>query len=201
MTNAHTPRLRTSLLAALIGSAVNISAGYAPADWKWWQVVLLFVTGAFCYVLAITEVCLVVSADKQELKRLDTERVQAISQCPADRLNALGYVVPELGLRVINSQPVPMWEGVIELDTFRKFLTACRDDYIAPVREWGKSAEDQNAYELILEKLMELGYVYSKAEGGEPRGPRSWLFRPNALKRLWSEWMGFDVVFQGIQEL
>jgi hypothetical protein len=198
MTFPHTPRLRFSLLSALIGTAVNISVLYIPSDWS---IGWLFATGFFCYILAVIEVCLVVIAAHNDRMQVETSRIQAIAQCPADRLNALGYVMPELGLHIVASLPVVLWEGVTDLEIFRKFLMACRDDYIAPIRDWGKSVEEQDAYALILDKLLELGYVYSRAEGGSPSGPKSWLFRPGALPRLWAEWMGWNVVFQGVKEL
>jgi hypothetical protein len=184
----HTPRLRNSLALLMIGTVTIVGGGYLPENW---QVFAAFVCGVLMVFLAMAEARWI-GAEQFNA------RIREVAFCPPDRLAVLAYKVPELGFKQTASYPVPMWEGIVELDTFRKFLELSRDDYVAPIREWGKGEEDVYQYNLMLDKLLQLGYV--KLDGA-PRGPRSWLWRQGALKKLWADWMGWSVVFQGISEL
>ena len=199
MFSDHTPRLRNSLFLLLLGAGLMLVGGYyLPENW---QVLVIILCGVMVMALGVLESYLVAVGVANETMRLENDRIREVANCPPERLSVLSYRVPELDFRLINGLPVPMWEGAVELEIFREFLRNCREDYVAPIREWGKSADEQRDYELILTRLLELGYVQSKIEGGTPRGPRSWLFKPGALKRLWADWIGWEIIFQGLPEL
>lgn len=196
--NEHTPRLWKTLLLLGLGSLIVGGLVYLQAPEYVWIVGVLF--GVILVAFAGFEIVLIAYQHGNERERIYNDRIKAIALCPPDRLNALGYHVPQLGFKVIDNFPVPMWslDPPITLDAFREFLTGCKEDYIVPVREFGRGEEDVRQRELILKVLLDRGYVVSRAEGGAPRGPRSWIFRQDARARLFAEWMTWDIEVIGL---
>jgi hypothetical protein len=193
---SHTPRLRQSLALILLGSAAILSGAWF--SWDWWPGwVVGLVVGVYLYYLSYLEAAWISAESNAERVRVEIDRIRAVTACPNEKLNALSLAVPEIGLQWIDGAIIPTWEDTgVPLDVFREFLRGSNGEYVQPVREWAKDEQSQRQYEIIIQKLLELGYLKT-----QPRGPRSWTWAPNALEKLWARWMTWELVITGPTEM
>lgn len=191
---SHVPRLRYAIFILLIGLAAFLAGGFLTGL----PMVACLIAGGLLWFLSICEAAWIGEEIANTRRRLEIERIQAVTACPNEKLNALSVSVPEINLRWIHGAIVPTWEDTgVPLEVFRTFMADAREESVKPVREWAKDSESQRQYEIIIQKLLELGFLKTEP----PRGPYSWRWRGNMRVRAWERWMTWDVTISGLQDM
>jgi len=191
----HTPRMRFAFLAVIFGGVIILLGGYfLPLGFGIW---VSTIVGILFVVFGIWEAVLV-GYDKGT-NRIDAERekINAIANCSPLKLSALGMNIPTLDARYVNDVLQITWEGTgVPFEIFQEFIRGSKDEYVYPERDWPRNEESARNYELIVNRLIELGFLYPST----PAGPKSWLWKPNMKKRAWDKWMIYRVEIKGMDE-